>query len=201
MKPSAFFILLACLPLPALAHGQQLANGFISGLLHPVLGIDHLLAMLAVGVASTQVHQKAIFTLPITFVVVMALSAILALQGWYLAYIELGIALSVLLLGLAIHLVLKFKFDWVNVLIYLAVALFAIFHGYAHGAEIPNAAKPSNFITGFIIASAAIHCAGIFIGRGSARKDKIHWRVSHFATAIASIGAMMSYLYIESWWG
>ncbi|WP_105255725.1 HupE/UreJ family protein [Pseudoalteromonas sp. T1lg75] len=201
MKYYVLFALLLIFPELSYAHGQLSADGFVSGLLHPVLGIDHLLAMLAVGVASTLMHRYAVITAPATFVLVMALSAYLAMQGWYLSYIELGISVSVLILGALIHLLVKFKSSWLSLLMYLAIALFAVFHGYAHGSEIPQAANPIHFLAGFVLATAAIHCAGVLFAYNKGHGVSSHYRVSHFATAITAVGAMMSYLYVESWWG
>lgn len=135
-------------------------GGFGSGFLHPILGMDHLLAMLAVGLWGAQMDGKAVWTLPMTFPVVMALGGALGVMKISLPAVETVIALSVLGLGLAIALAIKPK-DWVAI---LAVSLFAIFHGHAHGTELPASANAMAYGLGFVSATGLIHVAGIGLG-------------------------------------
>lgn len=144
-----------------LAHAEQgVAGGLISGLLHPVLGLDHLVAMVAVGLWGAQLGVPAIYLLPIVFPVVMAVGGLLAVAGMPLPFIELGIALSALALGAAVALNLRPPL-WLSAII---VGVFAVFHGHAHGAEMPSAANPLAYGIGFVVATGLLHLAGIAIG-------------------------------------
>lgn len=149
------------MPEPALAHveGGEL-NGFQSGFVHPVLGLDHLLAMLAVGIWGAQLGGRNVWSLPVTFPLIMVVGAILGMSGVPLPSIELGIAVSVLALGAAIALAWKAP-EWAALVL---VAVFAIFHGYAHGAELPKAVDPVAYANGFVVATGLIHVVGIGIG-------------------------------------
>ena len=154
---------LILIPATAMAHdeGTVLRFGsFLAGFTHPVLGLDHLLAMLSVGIISAQIGGRAIWVVPLTFVLVMALGGILGLIDIGLTAVEMGIAISVLLLGAAIAIGRKVPLTAAL----LAVALFATFHGYAHGAEMPEIAKPVRYAIGFLTGTAIIHIVGVFIG-------------------------------------
>jgi urease accessory protein len=146
---------------PAAAHvvsGD--ASGFASGFQHPLFGFDHLLAMLAVGIWGAQMGGRRVWTLPVTFPLIMAPGGIAGMAGLYLPQVELGIALSVLVLGLAIAFAWK-PFEPVALLL---IAVFAVFHGYAHGLELPSAADPASYSVGFVIATGLIHVVGIGLG-------------------------------------
>lgn len=146
---------------PAEAHvAGGLLGGFASGLQHPIFGLDHLLAMLAVGIWGAQMGGSRVWTLPVTFPLIMAFGGIAGMTGLYLPSVEIGIALSVLALGLAIAFAWR-PFEPVALAM---IAVFAVFHGYAHGVELPGAADPAAYATGFVIATGAIHVAGIGIG-------------------------------------
>jgi len=166
--------------------GASLPYGsFMGGLTHPVLGSDHFLAMVCVGILSAQIGGRAIWTVPVTFVSVMAFGGLL---GWIdvgLSAIEFGIACSVLALGIAIALDRKFPLS----LAMSVVGFFAIFHGYAHGAEMPVVAKPVTYALGFMTGTAVLHIMGLVIGDISQHyaRGKLLLRVS--GVAIAGIGA------------
>jgi urease accessory protein len=152
---------LMAIPVPAAAHTNPgVASGFLSGVTHPLTGIDHVLAMVAVGIWGTQLGRPAIWLLPISFPVVMALGGVLGIRGIPIPGVEIGIAASALFLGLMIVLSAR-------VPIAIAAALvgsFAIFHGYAHGKELPVAADPLAFGVGFVLITGLLHIAGIGIG-------------------------------------
>lgn len=152
----------ALTPGPGLAHeGASLPYGsFLSGLTHPVLGADHFLAMVSVGIVSAQIGGRAIWTVPATFVCVMGIGGLLGLLDVGLTAIEAGIALSVLILGLAIAADKRLPVA----LAMTAVAFFAIFHGYAHGAEMPTVANPVTYALGFLTGTATLHVTGVVIG-------------------------------------
>lgn len=135
-------------------------GGFQSGFIHPIIGPDHLLAMLAVGIWGAQMGGRNIWTLPVTFPLVMAAGGILGMSGFVLPHVELGIALSVFVLGLAIAFAWKAP-EWVALLL---IAVFAVFHGYAHGVELPKAVDPASYAVGFVVATGVIHVVGIGIG-------------------------------------
>ena len=149
---------LAALPNAALAHtfGAHDA-GLVHGFLHPVGGWDHLLAMVAVGLWAAQRGGKALWALPMAFVGAMIGGGLLGLAGIGLPQVELGIVLSVVALGALIALQSRLP------LLASAgvVALFAVFHGQAHGAEMPEAAQPLLYGLGFALSTALLHGAGI----------------------------------------
>jgi urease accessory protein len=140
--------------------GGGAVGGFQSGLAHPIFGPDHLLAMLAVGIWGAQMGGRRIWTLPVTFPLIMALGGLLGMSGFFLPHVEMGIALSMVALGLAIALAWK-PVEWVALGL---IGVFAIFHGYAHGVELPNAADPASYAAGFVAATGFIHVVGIGIG-------------------------------------
>jgi urease accessory protein len=152
---------LLALPAPALAHtGTGLPGGFASGFLHPLSGFDHLLAMVAVGLWGAFLGRPLVIALPVIFPTVMAFGAALGMANVSIPHTEIGIALSVLVLGGAIAFGLKAPV-WAASLI---VAAFAICHGYAHGRELPSAADPIGYSVGFMIATGSLHLAGIGVG-------------------------------------
>lgn len=153
---SLFGLLL--LPISAFAH-EVMVGGFQAGIKHPVLGLDHLLAMVSVGVISAQMGGRSIWTVPATFVVVMVLGGVLGMMNVGLIAIETGIALSVVVLGLAIANNAKMHCFFT----YGFVSLFAIFHGYAHGLEMPELAISWAYVGGFMTGTAALHILGVLI--------------------------------------
>lgn len=180
-------LLLGLVPGLALAHeGASLPYGsFLAGLTHPVLGADHFLAMVSVGIVSAQIGGRAIWTVPATFVCVMAFGGLLGWLDVGLTAIEAGIAISVLALGLAIAADRRLPIS----LVMTAVGFFAIFHGYAHGAEMPTVANPVTYALGFMTGTAALHVAGVIIGDISQHyaAGKVMLRVG--GAAIAALGA------------
>jgi urease accessory protein len=145
---------------PAAAVGVGADGGFGAGALHPVLGFDHFLAMVAVGLLSVQLGGRAIWTVPATFVAFLVIGGALGLAGVPLVHVEGAIALSVLALGLAIATRARMPVPVAMAL----VGFFALFHGHAHGAEIPRLAEPAAYVAGFALASAGLHLAGVAIG-------------------------------------
>lgn len=163
------FLLLAfaaVLPTAALAHtGAGDTSGFSHGFLHPLGGADHLLAMVAVGLFAAHLRGRALWLVPGAFVVMMAAGGALGAAGVGVPHVETGIALSVMVLGAAIA-------GGLSVPTAVAMTLagfFAIFHGHAHGAEMPAAASGLAYGAGFVLATAALHAAGIALGIGLGR--------------------------------
>lgn len=152
---------LALLAGPAAAHdGTGLAGGFISGFRHPLAGYDHLLAMVAVGLWGAILGRPLVVALPAIFPAMMVLGGVAGMAGLPAPPVELGIALSVLVLGVAIALAWRAPV-W---LACLMVGAFALFHGYAHGQELPSAADPLGYSAGFVLATGLLHLAGVAIG-------------------------------------
>ena len=166
--------------------GTTLPYGsFLSGLTHPVLGLDHLLAMVSVGILSAQIGGRAIWTIPATFVLVMALGGLLGWVDVGLSTIEVGIAFSVLALGTAIAADRRVPM----VATMSAVGVFAVFHGYAHGAEMPTVAKPVTYALGFMTGTALLHLTGVIIGDISQHYARGKVLLRGAGLAIAGTGA------------
>lgn len=153
---------LMALAVPALAHTGEhtLTGGFLSGFTHPISGLDHVVAMVAVGLWGAFLGAQALWLLPVVFPLVMAFGAVLGVLGITVPAVETGIALSAVILGLAVALRLRPPL-WVSALL---VAVFAVFHGHAHGAELPAATSPAAYALGFVIATGLLHLAGIAFG-------------------------------------
>lgn len=161
----SILISLSLLPGAAFAHtGAGHTHGFVHGFTHPIGGLDHLLAMVAVGMFAAYLGGRALWLVPATFVGVMALGGLLGVSGVSLPYVEVGIALSVVALGLLVALRWNFPIAAAMAI----VAVFAVFHGYAHGTELPENASGIGYSIGFMIATALLHLVGIAIGLGFA---------------------------------
>ncbi len=165
-----FLILLTGLliyPLPLFAHDIG-RFGFYDGLSHPVLGLDHLLSMVSVGVISAQMGGRAIWKVPSIFVILMTIGGLfgfsLIIDEFY--FVEVGIVFSVILLGFGISIQKKIPTN----LMMVFVGIFGLFHGIAHGLEIPAAANPVLFVLGFIVGTTALHLLGVAIGHLSIKK-------------------------------
>jgi urease accessory protein len=152
---------MAVLNSPAFAHtipGQ--ARGFVTGFLHPLSGLDHILAMVAVGIWGSQLRRPAIWVLPVAFPLVMAFGGVLGVRGVHISGVEIGVAASALVLGVMIALNAQPPL-WIAGAI---VGTFAIFHGYAHGIELPKAASPLTYALGFVLATGLLHICGVVLG-------------------------------------
>jgi len=169
----------------ALAHtGTGAVSGLESGFMHPITGLDHLVAMVAVGLWGAQHGNPAIWVLPITFPLVMALGGLLGVTGIDLPLTEIMIALSGIALGVAVALRARPPL-WIAALL---VGLFAVFHGYAHGQELPEAADPLAYGVGFVVATGLLHLCGIVIGI-LIRWPAGAWAIRAGGAAIGCIGA------------
>lgn len=145
----------------AYAHtGVGDVTGFAHGFAHPLSGLDHILAMVMVGLFAAQLGGRARWLVPMSFVSVMMLGGVLGLAGIAVPFVELGIGLSIVVLGGAVAFGLK-----VHVAAAMALAgFFAVFHGYAHGAEMPETASGLAYGAGFVLATATLHAAGLGLG-------------------------------------
>ncbi|AQA19326.1 Ni/Fe hydrogenase [Halioglobus japonicus] len=159
-----YFALLASLILlsqTAMAHeASGVAGGFSSGFMHPILGWDHVAAMVAVGLWGAVLGQPALWVVPVTFPLVMAFGGALGVAGIPLPGVEVGIALSALVLGVMVLTAARPPL-WLAAVI---VAAFAIFHGHAHGTELPHAVSPLAYSIGFVLSTGMLHMCGIAFG-------------------------------------
>ena len=164
--PPRFFLQLGAAALllaaaSAQAHSDQVTTGgLLAGYLHPLTGLDHLLAMVAVGIWGATLGRPLIWALPVTFPLLMVVGGMLGIAGVPMPYIETGIGLSVVVLGLAILAAWR-----APVAIAMAiVAVFGVLHGHAHGTELPGSAAPAAYAAGFVISTGLLHLAGVAIG-------------------------------------
>ena len=157
----ALATLAAFVPTAAYAHvGGDHAAGFVHGLVHPVTGLDHVLAMVLVGVFAWQLGGRALGLVPAAFIALMAVGGGLGMAGVTMPFVEAGIALSVIALGAVVAIRLRTPVA----LAMAVVGLFATFHGYAHGAEMPQTALGLAYGAGFVLSTALLHAAGIGLG-------------------------------------
>jgi urease accessory protein len=157
--------LLFCVGTADAHQAAGLAGGFASGFMHPVVGWDHVVAMVAVGLWGAFLGSPAIWVLPVVFPLVMAFGGALGVAGVPLPAVEIGIALSAIVLGAMVALAARPPL-WVAAVL---VGLFAIFHGHAHGTELPSAANPLAYSAGFVVATGLLHVCGIAFGL------LVHW--------------------------
>lgn len=157
---AALVVVLATPSLAHEGHSHGYGGGFVSGFLHPVLGWDHVAAMVAVGLWGGVLGRPAIWLLPIVFPLAMAFAAALGVIGMPLPFVEAGIAASAVVIGLMIVLFAKPPL-WIAAAI---VGLFALFHGHAHGTELPATVNPFAYAMGFVLSTGLLHAAGILLG-------------------------------------
>jgi urease accessory protein len=189
-------LLALCLvPTEALAHvGVGSTSEFMHGFMHPLSGLDHQLAMILVGIFAYQLGGRALWLVPLTFVGVMAFGGFLGVMGVPVPFVEVGIALSVIVLGTIVAFGVK-----APVAVAMAViALFAIFHGHAHGSEMPLDTSGFEYAVGFMMATALLHASGIGIGFviGMTSKtlgDNVY-RVAGGLASVAGVAFLFSYL-------
>lgn len=178
----------------ALAHAHAPAgagSGFASGFMHPIGGLDHVVAMVAVGLWGAFLGMPAIWLLPVVFPLVMAFGGALGVAGVPIPAVETGIALSAIVLGIVVALATRAPL-WVAALI---VGLFAIFHGHAHGTELPHAANPLAYSLGFVIATGLLHLAGVAFGfLDRLPKGKLVIRALGGVIALIGVGFLTGFL-------
>jgi len=188
---AAPLILLASVS-PALAHPGYGTTGFVHGFAHPLGGLDHILAMVAVGLYAAMLGGRALWRVPATFVSVMAFGGVLGVAGYPLPYTEIGIAVSVIVPGLAV----AFRISVPALAAMVLVGVFALFHGHAHGSEMPQDMSGYEYAAGFMLATALLHCAGIGLGLAAGRlAERGGWRVAQAAgggMALAGVALLTS---------
>jgi urease accessory protein len=176
--------------MPAEAHvGHGEVDGIVHGFMHPIGGLDHMLAMIAVGLLAALIGGRALWMIPAAFMVMMAAGAGLAMAGVEVPFIELGISASVVALGVAVALQIPLP-----IVAAMAVAgFFAVFHGAAHGAEMPVDASGASYAAGFLAATALLHLGGIGLGMGLSRLVSTSDALSRVAgAAIAMVGVYLA---------
>lgn len=188
-KRVGLVVIASALAGPALAHtGVGAVHGFGAGLLHPLFGLDHLLAMVAVGLWAGLTGGRARLAYPLAFVGMMVLSGLWGMSGAALPGVEIGIAVSVVVLGLAIAL----RATPPLAAGAAACAIFAIFHGHAHGAELPQGSSGLGYALGFVLATAALHGAGLALAGLLAARAPLLARVAGGGLALAGVAILAS---------
>lgn len=181
-------LILAVMSSAAMAHtGLGYSHGLAQGFLHPVTGLDHVLAMVAIGIFAAVIGRRALWMVPGAFMAFMLAGGALAMAGVVVPFVETGIALSVIVLGAVVAL----RWQAEVAIAVLLAAFFAIFHGYAHGAEMPADAGAATYAAGFLASTALLHAAGLALGWGVSRHaDARLARVGGAAVAVAGVGLL-----------
>jgi urease accessory protein len=198
MKRSFVWLILPALclvPTAAFAHvGVGSTSGFMHGFMHPLSGLDHQLAMILVGIFAYQLGGRALWLVPLTFVSVMAFGGFLGVMGIPVPFVEVGIALSVIVLGA----IVAFGVKPPVAIAMAAVGLFAIFHGHAHGSEMPLDASGFEYGLGFMLATALLHAVGIgigfLIGMSTKTLGNNVYRIAGGLASVAGIALLLGYL-------
>ena len=195
MMRALIALLLILIPTAAFAHtGHGDTAGILHGFMHPIGGLDHVLAMIAVGVFAFVLGGRALFMVPLSFVALMAAGFGLGVAGVNVPFVELGIALSSIVIGGAAALGRPMPVAAAMSL----VGVFAVFHGHAHGAEMPVGALGLEYAAGFILATAGLHLAGIAAAMGVAKLvggyGKTVAQVAGGLFAIGGLGVLAGWL-------
>lgn len=181
--------LLPCLAIAHPGHGGGTGGGLWAGMLHPFSGFDHIVAMVALGIWAAQLGAPAIWLLPIAFPLAVAVGAALGALGVPIPGVEVGIALSAITFGLMIALSVRApRRIATSALLGLLLAAFAVFHGYAHGTEIPESANAVSYAVGFVLATGLLNALGIVLG--AARRWTVGeavLRIGGFAIALCGV--------------
>lgn len=153
--------LVVCAPAVAFAHSGHPGDGLAAGFAHPFSGVDHLLAMIAVGFWASMLGRRARYLVPAAFVCVMMVGAAIGISGTAIPLVEPAVAASVVMLGLLVAFEVKVPVPAASAI----VAAAAFFHGFAHGAELPQSSRAATYIGGFVAATVVLHLAGVVLGR------------------------------------
>lgn len=182
------FVVLAAMLFCGMAHAHPgHGSGYLAGITHPLVGLDHLLAMLAVGVWASQLGGRAMWIVPASFVTLMGLAAGLGMSGVVLPMVEVGITTSLLLLGLLVAFSIKLS----PIFSVAIVGLFAVFHGFAHGMELPAVGAPWQYSLGFVVSTVALHGIGLLLGQ-RLRGRQLWLRAAGWAVAASGASLMMT---------
>lgn len=189
MKKILPLLFFAALPGAAFAHaggGLDHSHGFMAGLLHPLTGMDHILAMVSVGLLAALMGSKARWLLPTAFMTMMAAGGMISVWGLSLPFSEILIALSVIVLGAMV-------FTGRSVPTAIAVAItgaFAVFHGSAHGLAMPAGSSIAAFGLGFVVTTGLLHLVGLGVGTLSVRSSPVVARIAGVAVTVAGLGIL-----------
>jgi urease accessory protein len=202
MKWGKSIVRLVCLLpflLPSLSfcHAESDAAGFMSGFKHPLLGMDHLLAMLGVGVVSARIGGRYIWIVPGIFVAFMILGGIIGATGIGFPMTEIGIAISVIMIGLNIGFN-TVKNAPIRALIMGFVAFFGTLHGHAHGVEMPGSASPIYYSFGFATCTCLIHLLGVYIGQIPEDNPKLEKLPAYAGRIITVAGCYILYTHLSA---
>ncbi len=173
------------IPIPS--HAQLHGGGFEAGLFHPVLGLDHLLAMVAVGIVATIIGGRGVYIIPLSFVVMMFVGSLFGINNITFVNDEYGIAFSVYILGLFIMISKSYPLIWGMLL----VGVFGFFHGHAHGLEIPKISSATYYILGFLLSTVLLHLLGVLIGILSKKVEQGTKYITYLGTFIMLIGTFI----------
>lgn len=174
--------------IPSLAHAHAGA-GHASGWAHPFGGLDHVCAMIAVGLWAAQMGARAVWLVPLTFITVMALGGVLGMAAFPLAFAEQGIVMSLLVLGVLIAAAIRLPLAASAAV----VGVFALCHGYAHGAEMPQDASGLIYAAGFMLATALLHASGTGMALFAKGMGRAHWlRLAGAAITLCGGGLMLA---------
>ncbi len=182
-RTAAITVALTLPPALAQAHPGHEASSFSSGLAHPLLGLDHLIAMVAVGLWSVQLGGRTLWLLPGAFVAAMTAGGMLGMSGTPLPFVEQGILASIFVLGLLIAMAARLGLGASIAL----VSLIAVFHGHAHGAEAPVNASGLTYALGFALSTAALHASGVLAGLGLREAAQTAW-IRAAGVAVIAVG-------------
>lgn len=188
LHKTLFALALSLAPALAFAHPGHDENGLFAGIAHPLTGVDHLLAMIAVGLWAAQQKGAARWALPGTFVVTLLIGGVLGFTGLQVPYLETGIAASVLALGLAVALAVRPPLA----VAMGATALFALCHGIAHGLELPEMSSPYGYAAGFVAATASLHAVGYAVVRFMPKAAAPLVRIAGAGAALAGAWLMVA---------
>ncbi|MBI5414072.1 HupE/UreJ family protein [Candidatus Peregrinibacteria bacterium] len=180
-----FIFVLFAMPMTAHAHLIG-GNGLESGITHPFFGLDHLLAMVAVGIISTQIGGKAIWKVPTVFVSFMVVGGLFGIEGFQFPIAETGITVSVLVFGVFIVLSKKIPVNWAMI----CVALFALFHGHSHGEEMPLIANAALYTIGFVFSTTLLHIMGVLIGHYARKTEFTLELLRYLGAGMSGIGLL-----------
>lgn len=183
MKSRLAVIAALLMPVAALAHPGHEQSGFTAGVMHPLSGIDHLAAMIAVGLWAAQLGGRLRWAVPLSFVSLMLIGAALGLSGWQFGAVEQGIAASVCVLGLLLAGAVRLP----AVVCVALTGAFATFHGYAHGVEAP-AASMTGYISGFAVSTVALHGVGLLAAALLVRGQQP--QVLRWAGSVVAVGGV-----------
>ncbi|WP_281352045.1 HupE/UreJ family protein [Microvirga makkahensis] len=157
--------------MPAAAHtGSHAASGLVGGFAHPFGGLDHILAMIAVGLFAAVLGGRALWAVPATFASMMLVGGVMGFMGIEIPAVEAGIALSVVFFGAVLAARIRCRIS----IAVIPTGMFAIFHGYAHGAEMPMEAAAALYCFGFVSATVLLHGAGLALGTVFSHRQMIH---------------------------